>query len=708
MHYHLYEEIRNRFYDELANEPAPIREALIFKYTVQNMPIRIKENDVIAGLYGYDEEPVGYSRNPGKFAYDEIFTCQESKTREDLKDNYQIITGFSPGHTCIDYKQIMEHGLVSYVERVENELTHAEENAAKRTMLESMLISLHAVSIYTKRFADLAFSLASNAMEKKDESRLMKIHRALLKVPMQPADDFFEAVQAVWIMHSLIPISDNSWASISLGRLDQYLFPFYKKSMQNGETKDNIKNCLKNLFILLDSYGDGACALNIGGMDMAGNDQMNELSEMLIDVEREMCLRSPIFVARLNPNTPHDMIDQLIDLKLFQIGQPTFYGELPCRKAVQNRGISEMEASCFSVNSCMGLVMAGEEIADMWGCMFNMHLPLELAINNGKPFFGELPVNLMTPPLEKIENISQIRLQYQKYLEELLKIALDHNRKTAINFACNNPNPLLSAITEGCMERGMDRAIGAKYKNVTVEAMGMINTGNAMNVVNTLVFEKQKHTLADIIKVTQNNFEGYDEYVRDIRECEKYGTNNEKADRFCMEIGEIFADACESLSFENTKYLPSLHTLDANVWYGKNLYGTVDGRKKGEPLNKNAGPTNDVRTSEPTSMIMSASKINQQRFSGGQPIDVCFDESSLSTKEGRDKIKHLILTYFELGGLQFQVNCMDGSVLQKAFDNPHEHENLIVRIGGYSARFCDLSRESKLEFIERVKKEEGK
>jgi len=674
------------------------------------MPIQIKGTDFIAGWYGYEACPddmkniISRKENVCMLQY---ISEEDLDLKSKLDNEFLLQCGFCGGHTCIDYKTIAEKGVNFYINKVGKELLTTDAHSDKYIYLKAMLISLKAIETFSKRFAELAFSMAENAKSFEEKERLMRMHNALLKVPMNPSGDFYEALQAVWIMHLLIPISEHDWASISLGRFDQYLYPFYKKSIESGETRETIVDYLKNLFVLLDSYGDGACALNIGGMDMQGHDQMNELSDIIIDVEKQMRLRAPILAARINQNTPKNIMDKLVDSSLFEIGQPTFYGEAACRKAVANRGIEEAIAAQFSANSCMGLVIAGEEIADMWGCLFNMHLPLELAINKGKPLFGELPVQLKTKPLEEIQNIEQLFLQYGKYLKELLQIVLNINRKTALNYAYNFSDPLLSAITKDCIEKGMDRAIGAKYKNVTVEAMGMINTGNAITAIDTLIFHKKKYSSYDIINGAKNDFVGYEELKNDIRFCEKYGANSKKPDEICGRLTDILANICEQLNFDNTRYLPSLHTLDNNVYYGKRLYTTLDGRMKGEPVNKNAGPTNDVRKSEPTSMIISAASLNQYKFSGGQPIDIYFDKKSLSTVEKRDKIKVLIKTYFELGGMQIQVNSIDSHTLESAFENPDEYKHLIVRIGGYSMRFCDLSNISKLELIERIKYEEA-
>ena len=705
MFYQLYHHIKNKYFEELQEKSAAIREAMIFQRTLEEMPIAIIPKDSFAGWYGYiDKCELTEVYDNKKFDYLDAYTVEDRAVLKELKDNFGMWLGFDTGHTCIDYGHIINYGLVSYVEKVKEEMKK-NNSEDKRILLDAMLISLMAVHNYAKRYAILAQEQMKCTVGKNKE-HLEKIYKTMSKVPYLPSENFYEALSAIWIMHTVIAISDNSWASISLGRLDQYLYPFYKKENE----KEKLREYLKEFFLLLNSYGDGACALNVGGMDKDGNDQMNELSALLIEVEKEICMSSPILAIRVSPNTSEEILDNVIDKKLFSIGQPTFYGELPCRNAMICRGLPEEEAVDFSINSCMGLFMSGEEVASMWGCVFNMHLPLELAINRGKPLFSSLPFELQlnsehSHKNREIDSLETLWDVFENYLESILVKLFELNRKSEINYAVNNPNPLLSALTTGCIESGRDRAIGAKYVTETVETMGFANTANAIVSIDTLVFKQNKYTLDQIINAVKQDFVDSEMLLRDIRMCDKYGTNSVYADGICRRLCEITAKVCKKLSFDNVYYLPSMHTLESNVAFGRNLYTTIDGRMKGEPVNKNAGPTNDVRGADFTNIVLSASSLNQQLFSGGQPIDLYFTPNILDRKEGRDKIKALIKTYFQLGGLQLQVNSIDVELLEKAYENPKEYPHVIVRIGGYSQPFCNLAKEVQREFIDRFRSE---
>ncbi len=698
-YFHSYINFKNKYFDQVKDLPAPIREAEIFKRIVSELPLEIRDDDLIPGRYGSTVRP---GDPPCEKAFEpvEAYTQKELEMKKQLREDFGIDIRFDAGHTCIDYGYIINHGIKGYEEKVLCELSKSGISDQKKTMLEAMLITVDCVRIYMSRFA----KLAREKYAETGKEHFLTMANAISKVPYEMSESFYEAVVAIWTMHSLNPLADGDWASISLGRMDQYLYPFYKKETEKGTSREVLSSYLEDLFKLLNLYGDGACALNIGGMDKDGRDMINELSYLLLEVEKKLCLASPIFVLRVNPNTPERIIDECIDGKLFAIGQPTFYGEIPCRRAVIERGIPENEASDFTVNSCMGLYMSGEEIASMWGCVFNMHLPLELAVNGGKPLVHSLPMSLKTEAVD-ITNIDELFEMYEKYLCELCKTAFLFNRKNAYNRAANRPNAFLSMMTENCIQNGLDRTLGAKYNTETVEAMASANTANAICAIDTLVFKEKKYTLSEYVKAAQNDFCGYDEMLSDIRKCEKYGTNCEYADSVIRRICKILSDVCKEYCRDNVYFIPSLHTLDSNVHFGERLYTTLDGRQKGSPVAKNAGPTNDVRTPDPTSLIMSASAINQTLFSGGQPIDLYFDRTMLETKEKRDRIKSLVKTYFELGGLQLQVNSVDISLLERAFKDPDNHRHVVVRIGGYSRRFTELSKKAQLEFIARFRAE---
>lgn len=691
--------IKNKYFDELEGVSPYIRQALIFKHITEDIPLKIKDTDYIAGWYGFEDGKLPTVEEKGNFPYVCLFSNEQKQIRETLRNELKTEINFTSAHTCIDYEGILQNGLAHYIKLVEDELCeHANDDC-----LVAMKISLEAACNFAERFCNLAKEKVKNANEPQQKERFENMYSALCNVPRRGAKNLLEAIQSVWIMHTLIPMAEMSWASISIGRIDKYLYPFYKKYIAEGGSKDEVKNILKNLFLLLDSYGDGACAMNIGGLDENDNDMINEFSEIIIEVEKEMSLRAPILAVRVTPKMNEEILDSLIDFNLFKIGQPTFYGEENCRRAVMGRGISKEEAVNFSANSCMGLILSGREFADMWGIKFNSHLPLELAVNKGKPINSNLGLNLSVKTANAI-TFEQVLEQYNNYLSELISICAKTYEGVALECEANYPDPLLSALTEGCIKNRRDRATGAIYNTVTVETMGLVNTCDALMAIKELVYEKKKYTLTQFIEAAKMNYDGYEDIRLDICKCKKYGMNDFEVNELFKRMCKMVSVACKKNSHHNRLFLPSLHTIDVNSEYGMGLYATFDGRKAGEAVNKNANPSNLLKKVEHTSHILSATSFVQTEFSGGQPIDLYFEKSWFKTKELRDKIKALIRTYFQFGGLQLQVNSIDIDLLEKAHKAPDDYPFVIVRKGGYSVRFNEMSSGVRAEFIEHVKR----
>lgn len=693
MQYYIYDYIKSKHYDELKSLSPCMREAMIFRYEAMEMEIFIDETDEIAGRYGFREMPA--YPNDRHFPYQDVYSPEMRQLRQNMDKAMQMRSWPAKGHTCIDYGRILQEGTNSYVEKVQKQLADPTTDADAKEYWQSMLVALEAVPIWSARFAALyrekRKEVASEARPKYE-----RICRALERVPMEPARDFLEATQALWLLHSLIPLSERSWASISIGRFDQFMYPYWERA--DEDEKKRIPAYICSLFRLLDSYGDGACALNLGGMDAKGHDQMNALSRVILQAEKDAHRRSPIITARITPNTPDDIWDALLDETLFTMGQPTFYGEENCRRAMEYRGVPHEEACGFSVNSCMGLVVAGREIADMWGCMFNMHAPLELTVTGGTFFTGESPIPLHTTP-HIPTSLEELLATYRSYLTELLTLATEFNELEAQNVAVNEPNPFLSVFTEDCITLGKDRIDGCRYRTVTMEGMALTNTADAICAIDTLVFREGKYTLTELVEAARQNYENCGTLRRDILACPKYGTNDPYADRITATLFDYVADILKPLDTENRHYAGSLHTIDTNVGYGAGLGATLDGRLAHTPINKNAGPSLQVLKGEPTSLVLSAGKMPQYKFSGGQPIDLHFDLDVV--RHQPERIRELIQIYFQSGGLQFQVNSVDADTLRKAMVEPENYRDLIVRIGGYSGYFNDLAHGTKLELIER-------
>ena len=672
--------VRNRYFDRLNALPPAERAAERLRLAIDSLDFEVRETDELFGWFRFRDRGVKIKR------FTDELPDEETQKILDRPAEAGCITKVDKAHTLADYGFILRHGLAGYEKKLLPELEAAPDNET----LNAMKKSLDAVRLLLRRADEFLDGEMKNSGSARKE-KLAGFRRILRKVPFEAAEDFREALQSVWILHFLIPLAESAWYSISLGRFDQYMYPFYKASLEKGMTAAEAKRLLRNFYELLNSYADGACLMNVGT-------PYNELSELLIDCQKEFALPAPILGARISDGTPEHIWNALIDEKLFSMGQPTFYGEDACVRALTEKGLPPEEAARFSNNSCMGISIAGEEFNSMWGIVFSTSSALEAAVNGGKLLFRDFAV----PGIGTVSNLGELYENFGKAVHYLLALCEESYRLKAELSERTDPDPFLSLLTKNCIEKHCDRISGALYHNVTVECMGMINVADGICAIDRLVFRDRKYTLSELCEAVKMNFSGFANIRQDILNCPKYGQNSD-ADTYAVRVAEILQSAIRSFDCGSRYFSPSLHTLDTNVVHGKAWGAGFDGRCAGAPFAKNAGPSNNARRSDPTALVLSAAKLPQVKFFGGQPIDVNFGAGTV--RDHKAEIAALIKVYFANGGIQFQVNSLSSRLLRDATDHPEKYPDLVVRIGGYSILFSSISRDSKEEFVERIARE---
>lgn len=699
----LSEYIRTLAEDDL---PKPIHEARIFSDIMAALPVDISPETTLAGdVEGSWQsirvpDSLGNAVDMWSHSLNDTGKPHTPTVEESLASDFNCFGGYTPSHTTIDYPRVVDLGFKGILQNITHERDWAD--VRERAVLEAMEIALNAVAEWAKRYAELANSLTSHADTTQELRRLELIDETCRCVPMMPAQTFHQALQSIWFCHVATGISEYCTSSISLGRLDQYLLPLFLHSLSSGETEDDLEKSLGDLFLKLNGFGDAACAVNLGGVDRDGNDLFNPLSEMIIRTTRKLHLPSPIIAAHVHSEIPDAIIDQLVDPALFSIGQPTFYGESSCQEALVKRGVSKAEAHKWTANSCMGLMMPGQEISDMWGSVVHMLLPLELATNQGRPYKKELPIPIAGHSGESWANIDELIRAVFSYTEEIMDFCIQRNREATHQHGTNRSNAFLSAMIGDCIERGLDRALGgARYHTVVVEAFGLINTSDALVAIDELVFKKKRYSLTQMVEAAKNGYEGYQDLHNDILNSPKYGNGNDRADEMAVRLATEFAHMVDSHTDGNLLYMPSFHTLNAHVGAGAKYGASLDGRMPGQPIAKNVGTMPERCKDGLTAMLLSAASLPQTLFFGGQALDISVDPSIIRAIDDKRKFMRLIQTYFALGGLQIQVNGVDPEVLRDAMANPSAHKTLTVRIAGYSTYFVILGENIQMEMIER-------
>ncbi|MDD4537379.1 MAG: DUF3029 family protein [Lentisphaeria bacterium] len=513
------------------------------------------------------------------------------------------------------------------------------------------------------------------------------------RVPWEPATDLQEALQSILFMLIGQVASEHVPWSYSLGRFDQYLLPYWQKTAR-VEADALLAAFFRRLNDM--SFIDDATALNLGG-----EEGFNELSWGILDLAAKLQLPSPLLTVRISERLSHEDFARLCRPELLRCGQPTFYGEEACLNALRTRGVPEAELSDWAVNSCMGLMISAREWQDMWGAVIVTPLALEMALNNGEPLSGKLPLDCGVPPQTAYASFAELFEQVCRYLAFFVResvVAMEQNRQVRV---AKLQNPFVSALYADCLSRKRDVLDGGvRYRTMIVETFGMINLADSLFSVKKLVFEQNDSSLGDLLAALQSNFADAPDLLAKITALPKYGQNHTEVDALVKALTERIAAICAAHNSPGFFCVPSLHTLAGHIEGGSRLAATADGRKNGEPLAKNAGTRPPV-VAPHTSLLLSASAWNQGLFSGGQALDLWIAPATWESPENIAKFEALCRSYFRRGGLQLQVNGASVAELQDAMAHPDKYQQLMVRIGGFSVRFVTLSERAQRDFITR-------
>jgi pyruvate-formate lyase len=679
--------------------PAPEREAGAFGYVLEHAPIGLMPHEPLAGDCGWQFATPAEQQSV-RAALASGAPAPEPSVLDALYRDFNCTARYTLAHTCVDYPAIIGRGVKGLLAEIEATFPRVPED--RQPMLRGMRAALRALVSFSRRFAALASDGAELATDPAERQCLREVAGICRKVPENPSETVREALQAAWLVHVAVGFSELSDASLSLGRLDQYLYPLYQGDLRRGVPEAEIENLLRCLWLKCNRFGDPACAVNLGGLDDGDRDLFNPLSELIVRVSAAMGLPAPVLAARVHEKLPPEACDLLLSPELLAMGQPTFYGERACRDAMVRRGVPLSEARQFAVSSCMGLVVPGAEISDMWGIEVNLLLPLELALNGGEPFLRPLPMRLRVVPSAGCTTFDSLYAQVESHLDALLDYLVPLQRQATARVGSERPNPFLSVLTRGCRESGMDRAEGgARHHSVIVEGFGWANLADSLTAIQRLAFEEGRYSLETLTAAVKADFAGHDDVRAAVEACPKYGNADPDADAMAARVSASFARSVSARSRGSLRYLPSYHTLNTHIRAGSKLAASLDGRRAGAPLGKNAGPMPGHRHGSVTALLLSASAIDQGALSGGQALDISLDPKLLRVEEDRRKVQALLLTYFGRGGLQIQVNGRSADELRAAIREPQAHRDLIVRIAGFSARFADLEPVIQEEMVAR-------
>ena len=609
------------------------------------------------------------------------------------------------GHVIAGYRRVLEKGFGALAEEAEAKLQTGDP--ATKDFAAASLTVCKAAADYALRYAEKAEELAGNSKAAggdgaaRNRKQLRRIGEACRWIAINPARTFYEAVQLLWLTHEIITCEQSS-GSLSLGRIDQYLHPFYEKDLANGVlTPCEAAELIQALWIKFSGIRRGFQHVVLGG-GRNGSYEANALSSICLQATSLLRLDQPLLSVRWRRDMPDDFWTEIQELIRLGMGFPALFNDEVAIEAKRRLGVAVPDAEDYGIVGCVELSIPGKEFSHTEELRVNWAKVLELMLNGGVcTVTGERMALREQRDLESFASFREFFDWYKIELSHFLELGIKGRNIADRHFPENRPYPFLSSTMERCLENGKDVTAGSTVYNFsTVNACGMANAANSLAAVKRLVFDEKRMTLPALARVLAES----DIMPRElISACRSVGNDQPEPDEILKEIADCFCRAV--LKNENPRggrFQAGLYTVDAHTYMGL-LTGTLpDGRRRCTALASGMSPSQGTDLSGPTAVIKSISKLDHRILGNGMVLDLKFHPSFFEDTAKRKAFRQLVETYFNLGGMEIQFNVIDRETLRRAQSSPEAHRDLIVRVSGFSAYFVDLVKETQDEIIART------
>jgi len=640
-----------------------------------------------------------------------------------LRPNLALTVFDVQGHLVPGYRRVLElgmEGIAQWAQRRLLEMREDEEDYGHKVdFLSSVPVVARAVIDYSNRYADLAEEMAKEA-EGERKTELEDIAARCRRVPAKPPRTFMEALQSIWMTQAVLCISYGMAGILSLGRVDQYLYPYYRADMEAGRiSRDEALETVEDFYVKLATFlimlveigketasemGVGSNTITIGGLDRDGNDATNEVSHFLLEANENLRALANNLCIRISSKTPRDFLVKACGSHRFTSGQAFFNDEVIIEE-LEKDGYSLEDARDYSVVGCVEPTSTGSSFACTAGNDISLAGVLEMALNEGRTLFSGGRVGAATPDPRRFKSFEDVKGAFVKQLafnvDKLVRAVELKDKAYAEAF----PSPLVSATLEGCLESGKDMTMGgARYNYGSITGRGLGTVADSLAAIRWAVFERKMLTMQELMHHLSTNFREDENLRLELKtKAPKYGTDDLMADEMARWVTEVFCDEvrkhkCSRGGF----YRPGIFSYGVHVADGMSLGATPDGRKAGEPVSNGISPVNGTERGGPTAVMQSAARAGGALLSDGTALNIRFSPSLLRSEENEDKLAFMIEAYFTLGGRHVQFNVVDTATLRDAQAHPERYPDLVVRVSGYCAYFTDLGRSIQNDIIART------
>ena len=797
-------------YKATEGQPVITRRAEAFAHILRNIPIIIRDNELIVGSstiaprgcqtfpefsYQWLEDELDtvatrtadpfYIAEETKAELREVHKYWKGKTSSELATSYMAPEAikaiehniFTPGnyfyngvgHVTVKYEEVLAIGYKGIIDKARAELEKCQVgdgNYAKKShFLNAVIVSCQAVIEYAERYAELASQMAAECTDPVRKQELLQISENCSRVPANGATSFYEACQSFWFVQQLLQV-ESSGHSISPGRFDQYMYPYYKADIDKGvitrEAAQELLDCIWVKLNDLNKVRDAASAegfagyslfqnLIVGGQDKYGNDVTNDLSVMCILASMHVHLPMPSLSIRVWNGSPHELLIKAAELTRTGIGLPAYYNDEVIIPALQNRGLTLEDAREYNIIGCVEPQKAGK--TDGWhdAAFFNMCRPLELVFSNGMDK-GEL-VGIQTGDVTKMTTFEEFFDAYKKQMEYCISLMVNADNAIDVAHAERVPLPYESCMVDDCLSRGLSvQEGGAVYNFTGPQGFGIANMADSLYAIRKLVYEDKKVSMEEYkqalawnydkgldqqsvsdmsemilkgmqdagmavntdtakavlqtvmrLKPTEEQLRRFTEIHHMIDEVPKFGNAIDDVDYFARDVAYTYSRPLQKyMNPRGGHYQAGLYPVSANVPLGGQTGATPDGRYAHTPVADGVSPSAGKDVKGPTAAATSVSRLDHFIVSNGTLFNQKFHPSALAGREGLEKFVALIRTFFDQKGMHMQFNVVDRETLLDAQKHPENYAHLVVRVAGYSALFTTLSRSLQDDIIRRT------
>ncbi|MDL2263919.1 glycyl radical protein [Synergistaceae bacterium OttesenSCG-928-I11] len=633
--------------------------------------------------------------------------------------------GTAQGNIAINYKKLLERGLRGIIDEIDAKMEgfvpRDIEGTNKLTFWKAAKISCEAVIQFAHRYADLAAHLAETSDDAERAEELTEIARILRRVPEHPATSFREALQSVWLVYTVLHIESDPHA-ILLGRFDQYMYPYFKRDMEEGNlTRDEALTLVSSIWIkctsiikLMDSVTTRTFAgfplfqnITLGGQGPRGEDVCNELTNLVLEAAVVARVPQPSIGFRYHNKIDPDTLYKVCATIKEGLGYPAIMNDNCIVPKHLMRGATLEEARNYCTN-CVETDVEGMTDSRPHSGYVNFPKCFLLAMNDGvDPATGK-QVGPKTGRLEDFASFDELLAAYEKQMSHFIGLIVEAYDLVDGAHAIYAPEPFMSSLLDDCIERGLTRQQGGtRYNFSGIFGVGLASVADAMAAVRKLCFDTKSVKPQEMLNALEKNFEGCEDLKIACEKAPKFGNDDDYVDLLAREVSHMYCtEVLRHPCLRGAFYIPELHSVSTHVYFGETTGATPDGRPAGVAFSDGASPVGGADRNGPTASVRSMTKIDHQEALQGVLFNQKFSPSALNAPASLALLGDYIRTWCDLGGHHIQFNVISTDMLREAQQNPDAHRDLIVRVAGYSAYFAELNENTQNEIIARTEYEE--